>query len=145
MSVHSIVLLVFQGMVLLFALVVGLPISLFLKRFIRQTPEFAKMWVKYFYNGKWWFYLLGFFLFLVYAWTLIDAELYVFAGLIAIMAVVELYAMLRYGFKRLTPEQIARIDACDPTQFKLFGFWGQFLKVANQESGKTQPSTDGGP
>ncbi len=98
----------------------GLAIGVFLRK---VHSESCKAYAKFSLNGQWKLFLFGVLFFLalsVMSFGLGDTR----QGVLFLLFVgLELYALVRYGFKELTPAQEARIDASDPTNLWPITFW----------------------
>lgn len=76
-------------------------------------PNWSKAWMKFCLNGQWKLFTLGMLFFGSGAiWCWIEGSVY-FAGLNLVMCLLELVALLRYGFKPLTPGLARQIDEAE--------------------------------
>ena len=78
---------------------------------LRQRPDWCRSWAKFVLNGQWKLFALGAVLFGGGAISFWWAEMNAHAIASGLMCLLELYAMFRYGFARLTPEMERHIDA----------------------------------
>ncbi|MGE4001522.1 MAG: hypothetical protein AB7I48_15020 [Planctomycetaceae bacterium] len=76
-------------------------------------PKWTKTWTKFCLNGQWKLFALGMLFFgLGAVWCWMDGKVY-FAGLNLAMCLLELAALVLYGFKPLTPEMERQIDEAE--------------------------------
>ena len=119
---------------LLIVLAVSVPAGLIVAVFLRKKkPGWCKSAAKRSLNRKWWFFALAALMFLGMAILEFFLHHPYFAVFFLFFACLQLYALIRHGFKELTPEMEARIDASDPTRLWPLTFWKQ---AKNRESEK---------
>ena len=86
-------------------------------------PNWCKSWTKYCLNGKWWIFAFGIVLFLGCSiMSFVQGHPY-FGIFFALFIPLETFALIKHGFKSLTPEQETAIDASDPTRLWPVKFW----------------------
>jgi hypothetical protein len=102
---------------LLIIVAVVVPIGLLGGLFLRKRkPEWCKIYTKSCLDKKWWLFLLGLLLFSgLSAKSFLGNRPY-FGWIFAAFAVLEAYALVRYGFRPLAPEIATKIDASDSTR-----------------------------
>ena len=102
---------------LVIILVICIPIGLFIGIAIRKSrPMWCKSYVKFVLNGRWWLFAYGLILFIGLSIMSFVQNRPYFGTLFVLFALLEALALFRFGFKKLTPEQAARIDTSDPTK-----------------------------
>ena len=108
------------------SLLIGIPVGVIVGIVTRKRrPDWCKSFAKFCMDGKWWIYAVGIVMFLGFSiMSFADGRLYsgVFFFLLSCL---EVFALIRSGFERLTREQEARIDAADPTKLWPIQFWRQ--------------------
>jgi hypothetical protein len=119
---------------------VGLAIGIVLRKF---KPRWCKSYAKACLNRKWWLFALGVVLFATLSVTQFLIGRTSFAVFFLLFAILELFALFAYGFKRLTPEMEKRIDESDPTKLLPFRFWKQRVP-ANPPDGSDSGEPDEG-
>lgn len=96
-----------------FSVPIGLLGGLFLRK---RMPEWCKIYTKSCLDKKWWLFLLGLLLFSgLSAKSFLGNRPY-FGWFFSAFALLEAYALVKYGFRPLSPEIAAKIDASDPTR-----------------------------
>ncbi len=106
--------------ILLKAAVFGSIIGITLRKL---KPEWAKSFAKSSLNRKWWLFTIGLLLFTglsIIAFLQGNPYYGIFFTILTLSSV---YLIFKYGFKELTPEQEAFIDASDPSKLRPFSFW----------------------
>jgi len=102
---------------LLIITAVSLPIGLLGGLFLRKRkPEWCKNYTKSCLDKKWWLFLLGLLLFCGLSASSFHGNRPYFGWFFVAFAVLEGYALVKYGFRPLSPEIAAKIDASDPTR-----------------------------
>ena len=111
---------------LLIILATCLPIGLFVGIAIRKlAPSWCKSYAKFCMSGRWWVYAFGLLLFTgLSIISFVDDRFYFGVGF-TLFACAEAFGLFAWGFKKLTPEQAARIDAADPSKLWPLRFWKQ--------------------
>jgi uncharacterized membrane protein len=128
---------------LLNGIAVAIPIGLLLGIVLRKmTPSWCKSYTKFCMNRKWWLFLFGTVGFLAMAIMSFANDTPYFGVFFLLFAGFAIYVLIRYGFKSLTPEQEAEINASDPTKLWPVSFRKQ-TKIA--ESSKTKDAEKSNP
>ena len=111
---------------LLIILATSIPIGLLVAIVIRKTrPTWCKSYAKFCLNGKWWLFAFGIVMFLCLSIISFAQDRPYFGTFFLLFVFLESYCLLKYGFKKLTPEQVAKIDASDPTRLWPISFCKQ--------------------
>lgn len=109
---------------LLIIVAVCVPTGLALGIAIRKTrPNWCKSYARFCMNRKWWLFAFGIVMFLGASIMTFASGRRYHAALFLLFACLNVFALVRYGFKRLTPEQEAQIDASDPTKLWPISYW----------------------
>ena len=105
-------------LMLLFAIIgISVPLGLLGGYILRKrSPNACKKWTKFCLDGKWWLFLWGVILFLGLAALSFSANKPYFGALFLLGMILEAVCLVTHGFKRLSPDLEAEIDASDPTQ-----------------------------
>ena len=102
-------------------LAVAFPLGLIFGIVIRKKrPQWCKDYAKFCLDRKWWLYLFGILIFGAAGLSCyLNGKPYL--ALIYLAGfVLNLYCMLRYGFRSPTEEQLQKIEQSDPTSFRPF-------------------------
>jgi hypothetical protein len=92
------------GLWMLVGSVLGLVIRL-------AKPQWGRRWTKFVLNGQWKLFLFGAIFFGGGAIAMWHSEQPYHAGTSAALCILEIVALIRYGFTPLTPEMERQIDA----------------------------------
>lgn len=109
---------------LLVLLAVAIPIGLAVGIGLRKLrPDLCKRYAKFCLGGQWKLFAFGFLLFgFLAAMSFMTGRAY-FGALFIAFSGLQLFALLTYGFKPLTPAMEERIDESDPTRLLPWRFW----------------------
>lgn len=103
-----------------------IPIGLLLGIAVRKTrPTWCKSYAKFCLSRKWWLFAFGIMMCLCLSIMSFSQGRQYFGIVFLLFTSMESFAFIKYGFKRLTPEQEAQIDASDPTWLWPISFWKQ--------------------
>ena len=119
---------------LLIILAVSLPVGAIVGIYLRKKkPGWCKSASKHALRIKWWFYALAALMFLAMAVLMFLQDRPYHVAFFLLFVCLEVYAMIRTRFVKLTPEIEAQIDASDPTKL-----WPLSLSkhAKNEESDK---------
>jgi hypothetical protein len=95
----------------------SLPIGLLIGLFLRKTePEWCKSYTKFCLDRKWWVFLTGLLLFITLGAISFVRNRPYFGWFFTAFALLEAYCLVKFGFRPLSPEMAAKIDASDPTR-----------------------------
>ena len=103
-----------------FAVSAGLVAGLGMRKFF---PDKCKSYTKFSLSKQWKLFLFGTVLFLGLSILSFSISRPYFGILFLAFACFEIYVLFVYGFKGLSVEQEAVIDASDPSKFRPFKFW----------------------
>ncbi len=102
---------------LLTMLAVAVPVGLVVGVVIvLRRPQWCRSYAKFVRNRRWPIFLAGIVVFALAALFNLQGGQYYFAACSAAMFLLEVYCFFARGFKRLTPEEEARIDSSDPSR-----------------------------
>ena len=111
---------------LLIILATCIPLGLLLGIALRKArPTWCKSYAKSCMNRKWWLFAFGVLMFLGLSIGSFAQGRPYFGVLFLLFVCLEAFALVMFGFKSLTPEQEAQIDASDPTRLWPISFWKQ--------------------
>ncbi len=109
---------------LLFIIVFAAPVGIIAGIIFRKMyPAKCKSYAKYTLSKQWKLFLSGSLMFLVFAIMSFWSGRVIFGTFFLIFSCLELFALLKYGVKNISPEQEAAIDSSDPTKLRPFRFW----------------------
>ena len=91
---------------------ISLPIGLIAGLFLRKRkPEWCKTYTKSYLNKKWWLLLVVLVFFGIMSVKSFVGDRQYFGLFYLAGAVLEAFALVRYGFRPLSPEMAAKIDS----------------------------------
>ena len=129
--------------ILLIVLAICTPTGLFLGVAIRKLrPQWYKSYAKFCLDRKWWMFAFGVVFFSGFSIVSFVQGRPYFGSCFALFALLEAYSLFAFGFKKLTPEQAAWIDASDPTKLRPIVFWKQTTNgecVSAEEANNSRP------
>lgn len=100
---------------LLILLAIGASIGSVIGLAVRKNkPEWCRGFIKFSYNRNWKLFLTALIVLTAMAVISFSQGRPYFGALFAVFAVLEGYALLRYGFRPISPEMEAKMDACYP-------------------------------
>ena len=109
-----------------------IPIGLLVGFAVRKTkPTWCKSYAKFCMNRKWWLFAFVILMFLGLSIMSFSQGRRYFGIFFLLFVCLGVFELVKYGFKTLTPEQEAQIDASDPTRLWPISFWKQ-KKIGKQ-------------
>lgn len=109
-------------LILAVSVAVGLAAGIALRKL---RPEWCKTYAKFSLNRQWKLFAFGTVLFAVLGVLSFAQGRPYFGAFFVTFCGLELYAILRFGFKPLPPEMEKRINDSDPTKLLPLRFWKQ--------------------
>jgi hypothetical protein len=94
-----------------------IPVGLLAAIIVRKSaPNFCKNYAKSCVDKKWWLFLFGLLFFLGLSVMAFATSRPYHGCLFIAFALLQLYSLLKFGFRPISPEMEAAIDASDPTR-----------------------------
>ena len=120
---------------LLLILIITVPTGLIIGLIIcKCSPNSCKSYAIFCMNKKWPLFAFGVVFFAIFSLISFLISKPYFGIFFAFFSLFELYVLFACGFKKITPEQIKKIDDSKPQNLTPFKFWKKYKK-ANKVDG----------